>query len=135
MGYTCKNYRAAGTAYSGHSQGMVLADLYHENGNVYRTAAPVADCGSYLAATAYANQKNNELKAAAAAALLQEEAYGRPEADSSGDNAVWGNEHDGDLPSDGVDREEQQGSSGDDTRCAYTGEESAAVSDVQPGDT
>lgn len=65
MGYTCKNYRAAGTTYSGHSQGMVLADLYHESGTVYRTAAPVADCGSYSAAISYANQKNNELKAAA----------------------------------------------------------------------
>lgn len=63
MVLTCRNYRAAGTTYSGYSQGVVLADLYNENGQMYRTA-PVADCGSWAAAISYANQKNNELKAA-----------------------------------------------------------------------
>ncbi len=138
MGYTFKNYRAAGPTYSGHSQGMVLADLYHESGTVYRAAAVVADCGSHLAAISYANQKNNVLKAAAAAALLQEEADGRPEVDSSGDNAVREYEHDGDLLCGTVDREEQRGPAGNDARCTADGEESAAVSDVsdvQPGDT
>lgn len=112
MGYTCKNYRAAGASsgITGGSSGVVLADLYTADGHMYRTA-PVADCGSWSAAISYANQKNNELKAAAAAALLQEEADVRPMVDSSSDNAVREYEHDGDLPSDGVDREEQQGSS------------------------
>ena len=63
MGYTCRNYRAAGAMYSGYSQGVVLADLYREDGQMYRTA-PVADCGSWSEAISYANVKNNELKAA-----------------------------------------------------------------------
>lgn len=67
MGYTCKNYRAAGNLGT-HSPGMVVADLYREDGNIYRTAAMVADCGSLSAAMSYASQKNNELKAAETAA-------------------------------------------------------------------
>lgn len=65
MGYTCKNYRAAGRYGNGVglSSGMVLADLYTESGHLYRTA-PVADCGSLSAAISYAARKNNELKAA-----------------------------------------------------------------------
>lgn len=65
MGYTCRNYRAAGSGggVAGGSSGLVLADLYTEDGHMYRTA-PVADCGSHSAAISYANQKNNELKAA-----------------------------------------------------------------------
>lgn len=66
MGFTCRNYRAAGSSGGGvlgGSSGVVLADLYHESGTMYRTA-PVADCGSWAAAISYANTKNNELKAA-----------------------------------------------------------------------
>lgn len=67
MGFICKNYRANihGESYSGSSRssGVVLADMYHEDGQRFRTAA-VADCGSLGAAIAHANQKNNELKAA-----------------------------------------------------------------------
>lgn len=63
MGYTCRNYRAAGNLGT-HSPGMVLADLYRDDGKIYRTAAMVADCGSWSAAISYANHKNNELKAA-----------------------------------------------------------------------
>lgn len=66
MGFICRNYRAAGSGGGVHggSSGRVLADLYREDGTMYRTAT-VADCGSWSAAISYANQKNNELKAAA----------------------------------------------------------------------
>jgi hypothetical protein len=64
MKYTCKNYRQNkyGQSFcnSSPSAGIVLADMYNEDGSFYRTAA-VADCGSERAAIEHARKQNEIL--------------------------------------------------------------------------